>query len=324
MEKRVTIFDFSHLAWQYAFSKVPAMNCTLKVDGKLKTVDTTIPTYTIKAIHRWVRCNPVAVCFDLKGCSGTRASYFSKIGVGYKVSRGKADNRLYEGIDLTKNCLMKGGISCYSAPNFEADDLIKVCLERIKKDYPDNMIDIVTGDSDLLPLVDDRVSVYIKSTKTTYAESKNLEHNHYVQVTPRNYNSYIRGLTAFKGLDTEYNTVLLAKILRGDKPDNIKGIKGFTPTRYNALIESLRNDSNVDIQNAFRYGVSGTFEYFNNLLGNWCSNEEIEQIAKVYTGMNLNGDLGGLRQVAYATTPIQGYHSDSLQNAVNFLGIKLF
>jgi hypothetical protein len=86
----------------------------------------------------------------------------------------------------------------------------------------------------------------------------------------------------------------------------------------------LRNDSNIDINNAFRYGVSGTFEYFKNLLENWCSNEEIEQIAKVYKGMNLNGDLGGLRQVAYATTPIQGYHSQNLQNAVNFLGIKLF
>ncbi|MDR0919441.1 MAG: hypothetical protein LBM93_09400 [Oscillospiraceae bacterium] len=61
-------------------------------------------------------------------------------------------------MDLTKNCLLKGGISRYSAPNFEADDLIKVCLERIKKDYPNSMVDIVTGDSDLLPLVDDRVN----------------------------------------------------------------------------------------------------------------------------------------------------------------------
>ncbi|MDR0919919.1 MAG: hypothetical protein LBM93_11875 [Oscillospiraceae bacterium] len=60
------------------------------------------------------------------------------------------------------------------------------------------------------------------------------------------------------------------------------------------------------------------------MLEKWCSNEEIEQIANAYKGMNLNGDLGGLRQTAFATTPIQGYHSQNLQNAVNFLGIRLF
>lgn len=52
-KRRVIIVDFSHMAWSYAFGQATGLTSTLTVNGVPQTVDTTIPAYTIKTLHRW-------------------------------------------------------------------------------------------------------------------------------------------------------------------------------------------------------------------------------------------------------------------------------
>ena len=368
--RRVVIVDFSPLAYIYAYGGSSALSATVNVGGTPTTVDTTIPAYTIKALHRWSNygANPLAVCFDGKGSARSRKAYFAKhTGVkangepqGYKASRDKADTRLYEGISLTANLLIKGGVSCYKAEMYEADDLIKACVDRAKIDYPNLPIDIITGDHDLLPLVDDQVSVFLRSRTTTYAEEKEIEKPHYVQITPRNYESYLSGLTAYKTIDVPYNSVLLAKLLRGDKSDEIAGKPDWKPKEYKLLLKIL-NDRGYDIGDLCRYGSpieTVVYKSTNQpipeelidsvdpaeksivysepaeltrlceVLSTIVEPEDIDHIRFVYNGINLNRAFTGLpegfnRRPAKLSTPIKGYQAGLLQKEVCLLNINL-
>ena len=351
--RRVIIVDFAHMAWSYAFSNAKALSHTLMVDGVPRVVDTTIPTYTIKALNRWAKCgfNPLAVCFDGRGNARCRKAYFAANTdpvdggqvASYKGQRDNHDSRLYEGINMTAHFLLEGGVSCYKAENYEADDLVKACVDRAKIDYPDLPIDIFTGDHDLLPLVDEQVSVFLRSVKTTYAESKELEKPHYVQVTPRNFQSYLETLTSYKSLQVPYNTVLLAKLLRGDKSDAVPGMPAWKPKKYKDLLAKLEADG-VDLGSLFRYdnptekiidtrtnkelsptdamSVANEFKYISfgeppaltricDTLAPYVTEEDIAHIRYVYNGINLNGaftDIGDFtRRPAKLATPIKGY-----------------
>lgn len=258
--KRVVIVDFNHMAHIYMNS--PHRLSTRKiVNGEEKRIDTTIQNGAIKAIYRWSNrgVNPTAVCFDSP--VPARKVYFSKefnmplnTDKEYKGGRKYMPDSMREAIEMTQDILIKSGVSCYKAHNYEADDLIFACIETAKREYPDLPIDVITNDADLIPLVDDRVSVFLRSRKTTYAESKDIEKLHYVQITPRNYEEIVEDLSAFKKFYIPYNTVLFHKLVRGDSSDKIAGIKkSFPPKVYNNLIENL-GDHGIDLSNLFRYG----------------------------------------------------------------------
>ena len=224
--RRVTIIDVSHLFYRFAYGGATGLSSTIMVDGVPKRVDTTLPAYTIKQIHRWSKfgVNPTVVCFDGAGCSRSRKAYFAKHNgvkeggepIGYKGPRESQDARFYEGVNLTMNLLLQGGVCCLKADGYEADDLIKAAVDKAKIDYPNLPIDVITGDADLVPLVDDQVSVFLYSKKMTWAESQDIEKNHYVQLRPENYQTYMESLTNYKNLLVPYNTVILSKCLRGD------------------------------------------------------------------------------------------------------------
>ena len=245
-KRRVIIVDVSHLFFKYAYGGATSLSSTIMVDGVPTRVDTTLPTYTIKQIHRWAQggYNPTVVCFDGKGCSNSRHAYFVQNhlrsgNIDYKAGRDKQDDKFFEGINITMNLLMQGGVCVLKGDGYEADDLIKASVDRCKIDYPDLPIDVITGDVDLVPLVDDQVSVFLSSRKITYATEKSIEKLHYVQLTPDNYQSYMESLSAFKTLLVPYNTVLLSKILRGDKSDKIIPYMKMTPTKYNQLLINM-------------------------------------------------------------------------------------
>lgn len=348
-KRRVLVVDYSHMAWAYAFGQATALSCVMEINGVSQVVDTTIPAYTIKALNRWSKggFHPLAVCFDGVGSSRCRKAYFSKLfgvnadgsAVGYKAGRESRDQKFYDGIAITLNKLLQGGVSCYKAVNYEADDLIKACVDRAKIDYPDLPIDVITGDHDLLPLVDDQVSVFIRSRKTTYAETKDIEKPHYVQVTPRNYEEYLSDLNAYKTITVPYNTVLLAKLLRGDKSDGIPAKPDWKPKMYKELISRLQQ-MGYPLHEIFRYGkptettVAGAdgspvIQYgdpleltaiLEALTRVGCDESDIIHVRNIYNGINLNGaftDLGTFNRIpAVITTPIKGYDVYKLQMAV--------
>lgn len=368
-KRRVIIVDFNHLAYNYAFGGATALSSTLMINGQLKTVDTTIPAYTIKQLHRWADkgFNPLVVCFDGQGSTRSKKYYFaSKNGVstdgtivGYKEDRGFQSDKFYEGINLTQNFLLEGGVCCLRAENYEADDLVKAAVDRAKEIYPNLPIDIFTGDQDLIPLVDEQVSVFYRSKKLTWAVTKELEKAHYVQITPDNYEEFISTLTEFKNLRVPYNSVLLKKLLRGKKADNIPGIPKLTPKKYNNIVDKLIEDGYnlgdlciydapisticyrgteepipedmVDSipkeQKMIKFSDPLALTRLLEALSPYLTEDELTHVRNIYLGVNLNGAFTGLgdynRRPAVLKSDIKGYDMVKLQQVVSVLKINL-
>lgn len=267
MEKRVLIVDFNHRAHMYLNNGYNP-SVTMRVNGEQVVIDTAIQNGFIKDVHRWSKGGyyPTVVCMDSP--VPVRKAYFARefgMSVGtaaeYKGDREKKSEKFYNSIAMTKDMLTRAGIFCVKRHNYEADDLIFACIKKAKQQYPGMPIDIMTNDADLLPLVDDTVSVFLRSKKGTYAESEEYERMHYVQVTPRTYQKFVEDLSSYKKFLIPYNTLLLHKILRGDSSDNISSIKDikkeFPPTFYNKLMGYMLRDNEagrIDLANLFRYG----------------------------------------------------------------------
>lgn len=371
--RRVIIVDFQHIAFSYAHGGATRLSATLNISGVPTTVDTTIPAYSIKMLHRWANFgnNPIAVCFDSKDCARSRKAYFEQFKNatdecdsvtkdGYKASRESQSGIFYDGINLTANLLNEGGVSCFKADGYEADDLVFACVQRCKELYPDLPIDVFTGDADLLPLVDEQVSVFIRSRKSTWAESKELEKTHYFQVRPYNFESYVGSLTNYKTINVPYNTVLLAKLLRGDNSDGVSAKKDWKPKMYNRLLEMLVDDG-YDLGELFRYGANTvTYCYKDSenpipqellattpreniiihygepaeltriceVLSKYVEEKDINYIRTVYNGINLNTAFTNVpdrfkRRPAKLSCDIKGYNGGQLAKAVSVLKINL-
>lgn len=358
MEKRVLIVDYQHIAHTYMHSSHRLSERVL-INGRLEEVDTTIQNGSIKNINRWAKGGffPTAVCFD--NPVPARKCYFAKAfdmaidtEQEYKAGRTSASALMYESIAMTENLLRKSGVACFRAHNYEADDLVFACVQAAKRDYPGVPIDVITNDADLIPLVDDVVSVFLRSRKYTYAEDKDYERTHYVQITPKNYAEIVEDLSRYSKFYMPYNTVLLHKLLRGDSSDNIPGVKvKFPPRKYNAMIERMIEDG-IDIGNVFRYGncpkkyinrntreeVAEDFAlshkdicvvgYSNpkelgiilEVMKKYADDEGVlEYIKKIYLGMNLNQAYLGMgsisRTPAMITKPIPSYDVRNLRTA---------
>ena len=262
MQRRVLIVDFNHQIHTHFHSK-HRLSARVVVDGQVVEKDTTIHNGCLKNIWRWSKGGmfPTAVCFDRPVAS--RKAYWQsafpdmEVGSGkeYKGNREKMPDAMFEAISDCESILRTAGVSCFARNNYEADDLVFACVQRAKEKYPDTPIDIVTNDADLLTLVDDTVSVFLRSRKGTWAESKDIEKNHYVQVTPKNFQSVVEDLSAYKGFYIPYNTLLLHKLLRGDSSDNFQRkeiSKMFPKSKYNAMMEKMYNDD-INFPEIFRY-----------------------------------------------------------------------
>lgn len=335
MQKRVIIVDFNHQAHSYFFSKF-RLSARVKVDGEYVDKDTTIQNGCIKNIFRWSKCGkyPTAICFDRPVIA--RKAYFQsqfedmKVGTDgeYKGGRSKMPEAMFEGIADCESILRAAKVPVFAEKGYEADDLIYACVKRAKEKYPDYPIDIITNDADLLPLVDHQVSVFLRSKKGTYAESKELEKAKYIQVTPRNFQQVVEDLSDYRDFLIPYNSILLYKLLRGDSSDNYKRkdiSRMFPPKKYNAMIERMLKEY-VNFEEIFRYGdpvvkivykdtgkeFEGTVEDAikspdrNKLCQKICNTEELDaildilreytemdeemlsHIEKMYWGINLN------------------------------------
>jgi DNA polymerase-1 len=279
----------------------------------------------------------------------------------YKGGRTSMPQAMYDAIRMTQDLLLKAGICCLMAENYEADDLIKVAIDGARKFYPGVPIDVITNDADLLPLVDDTVSVFLRSKVDTYAVKASLEKAHYIQVTPENFQSRVEKLSAYKKFLIPYNSLLLHKLLRGDSSDKISGVgKMFPPKKYNDMILEMQCNG-VDFASTFRYGSpirrivnSVTNEvvteeqyrssedkspfvlrYDNpkeldnilEVLNMYVGEEVLEHVEKTYLGMNLNQAYSGFgklsRKPLVLNKPVMPFSEVTLQSVVSQLGINL-
>lgn len=290
---RYVLIDYMPLVYKYSVVNKP-MTYTREWQGNIKTFDTTIPACTIKHI---VRCGgfgdyKVAVCFD--GGSDFRKQHFANCTalnsnstepLEYKGGRKKLYGSLREGAELSVNLLYYGGVSCYRKSGYEADDWLYTLVCELKEHGITDPIDIITVDRDLLPLVDEQVSVYIDS-KRQFNDIGSPTIKGYFQVTPRSMEQFCALSSAYKDYKLPYNSILLYKIIKGDKSDNIPmAVKGYGGKAFTKLVDRMITDG-VQFDKVFRYGKDFKTELA-PVLSRYFDTDALARISEVYTGLNL-------------------------------------
>ncbi len=165
---------------------------------------------TLKPTH-------VAVAFDLKGDTFRHTQYPL-----YKATRDKMPEDLAAQIPRMWEIAQKMEAPIYSAETFEADDCIGTVAAQVVKNDPDTRVVILSGDQDLIQLVNDRVSMYapgISPKKPTMYTPEKVQEKY--QFEPRQMIDY--------------------KSLRGDPSDNIPGVKGVGEVTATQLIQTYKS-----------------------------------------------------------------------------------
>ncbi len=287
---RYVLIDYMHLAHRCIVAQ--PLSSTVVINGQVEVKDTTIPTYTIKNVFNYSGKGLFHTGVFFEGGSNFRKQHFAGgkgtvDGKGYKGSRAENKGSFYEGIDLAREIMLKGGVSLYRAQGYEADDLIYAAIKKIKETDTTTPIDVVTNDSDLLPLVDEQVSVYIRGTRE-FSEDGCPVRRLYYQVTPRTWEEYLSYTSAYKGYTIPYNSMLLFKMIRGDKSDNVSAaVSKCGKVQYSKIMEEMK-PAGVDFPNVFRYGVDFDEVMRPELIKKpWFTDEELESMKFIYQGIGL-------------------------------------
>jgi len=165
----------------------------------------------------------LVVCLDSPGPNFRNHEF-----LGYRAKRKPADSDLVSQLPLLESTLRQAKITTFSMGGFEADDLIATittkALKKInknKKKLIDEVV-IITGDKDLMQLVDKKVSLFVP----------------------------IRGLSEtkiFKSDDVQEKLGVLPtqvidlKALMGDMSDNYPGVAGIGPKVATDLLFKYQN-----------------------------------------------------------------------------------
>jgi DNA polymerase-1 len=145
----------------------------------------------------------------------------------YKSKRPKTPSELREQFPLIKKILANFHIPVFEKEGFEADDIIGTIIKKSRQDFPELEIIILTGDRDLLCLVDEKTKVYLLRRgvkEAVLCDEKKVEEK-YKGLKPGQ-------LSDFKGLC-------------GDSSDNIPGVFGVGEKTAISLIKMFGNLENL-------------------------------------------------------------------------------
>lgn len=156
----------------------------------------------------------VAVCWDM-GSKTFRTEMFPD----YKANRGEAPVELIPQFDLVKEVVEAFDIPNIGVHGYEADDCIGTIARNLNENIP---VSILTGDKDILQLIDDRISVIL------------------LQKGYGNYQVHNRdSLFNEKGIWPEQMIDL--KALMGDPSDNYPGVRGIGEKTAIKLLQQFDN-----------------------------------------------------------------------------------
>lgn len=214
MSKRLFLIDGTALIYRAFFA----------MDDSLAT-STGIPTNSSYGVARMLTKfikehlksgDYIAFALDKK-----TVTYRHELLKDYKANRPKTPDKMLQQIPYIKRLVKALGIKVLEIENFEADDLIATLATKGKKHFDE--IYIITGDKDMLQLVDDKIRILRVGYK---------------------------GLTELELVDREYVIKryeitpeqipdLLALV--GDVSDNIPGVKGIGPKNATRLLSKYGN-----------------------------------------------------------------------------------
>ncbi|HNY04337.1 MAG TPA: 5'-3' exonuclease H3TH domain-containing protein [Candidatus Woesebacteria bacterium] len=168
------------------------------------------------------------VCLDSPGPNFRNIEF-----LGYRARRQPADHDLISQLPKLPETLESAGIPNIAMGGFEADDLIATLTRRSQKvrrrsdkKHLFSKITIITGDKDLMQLVNQKVSLFVP----------------------------VRGLSETKTYDpggvkeklgVNPNQVIDLKALMGDMSDNYPGVTGIGPKTAVDLLTKYQNLDNI-------------------------------------------------------------------------------
>lgn len=175
----------------------------------------------------------LAVAFDLPVPTFRHEAY-----IAYQAHRPHMEQEMKDQIELVHGVVEAAGIPIYTAPGFEADDVIGTLAfqavsradsrgskTRIDADRVDEVI-IVTGDRDMLQLVNDKVKIYAPMKGLSEARIFDKDAvKEYIGIAPEQIVDY--------------------KALIGDQSDNYPGVPGIGPKTAIALLKKYGTLKNI-------------------------------------------------------------------------------
>ena len=209
--KRLVLID-GHAIIHRAYYALPPM--TTK-GGEVVNAVYGFTTMLLKVLED---LNPthIAMSFDVRGKTFRDEMYEE-----YKANREERDQELYDQIPISEKVAQAFDIPVYKKEGYEADDIIGTVAKHIDDlDGEDTEVIIVTGDKDILQLVDDRVKVALTKKGITNMEMYDIE--------------AVEGEFGFGP-----ETVVDYKALRGDSSDNIPGVSGIGDKRAKSLLDKI-------------------------------------------------------------------------------------
>ncbi len=215
--KKIIIIDSNSIIHR-AFHALPPL--TTK-DGELVNVVYGFFSAFLKAVQDF---NPdfIATCFDLPFPT-FRHKKFKE----YKAKRPPTPKELYQQIPIVKKLLKTLKVSVFEKKGFEADDLIGTISDLSQKTNPTMEIVVLSGDLDLLQLVNKNVKVYL------------------LRKGPKNSFLYDQELVKKKYLGLSSDQLVDFRALRGDPSDNIPGVSGIGEKTAISLLNQFQNIENL-------------------------------------------------------------------------------
>jgi len=200
----------------------------------------------------------IAVCFDRK-----EKTFRKKEFKAYQAHRPEMDVGLSSQFSKAKEVLKAFRIPAYDKKGFEADDVIGTISKKTRVDE----VVIVTGDKDILQLVDERIKVYLPVKGLSQAElmdEKKVKEK--MGVRPER-------IVDYKGLV-------------GDQSDNYKGVPGIGPktaeklfSQYDSFKDIYKNLNKIDERISIK------------LREHKDSAEMSYMLAKIITDVDINYDI---------------------------------
>ncbi len=165
----------------------------------------------------------IAVAFDHKNGKSKRVADFEK----YKAQRPPMPDDLISQVAIIKDLVAAFNIPQFEIDGFEADDLLGTIADEVKKQKSVQTI-IVTGDKDILQLVDDNKTHVFIPGRGRFSKDREYDEAGVLQRL---------GVTPAQVPDL--------KALMGDPSDNIPGVKGVGEKTATKLIQEFKTLENV-------------------------------------------------------------------------------
>jgi DNA polymerase-1 len=163
----------------------------------------------------------IAVCFDTPVETLRKAEF-----VGYQANRPRLDSGLSSQFEITYKVLDAMNIPIYKLERYEADDVIGTISNQANSLV--NEIIIVTGDRDILQLVDDNKKIRV-----------------WMPVQGLNKTKVYAEVDVVERMGVKPNQIVDYKALAGDASDNYGGVTGIGPKTAINLLEKYNTLENI-------------------------------------------------------------------------------